>query len=190
MLEVQVVITDSPTLDQRRIAHALFSRHIPNIAPNAIPLPEADDEYLPVLALAYRGRVVVGAALVVRPKNSAMAYGASKFGRGRYNHKWDGVRELDLLAVDVGDRDSGVGSAIVTALQEHLVASDVKYLIGSALPEDTDHRLQRFYEKHGFTIRATEEGHPPYFGLGWNAPAPLPVAFYFGKRLDRAPTGS
>lgn len=159
-----------------------------DIAPNAIPLPESDAMYGPLVAVARDDRELVGAALSCRAQVCASA---SMFGYrapwGDYTVAKDRHSELDLMAVAPKVRSKGVGTELIRFLERDLRDRGVRFWFGN-MTDDSDMRaLVRFYERNGFTVLAKGESIPSFMGLTWTMPnAPVPERYFWKKLEGRA----
>lgn len=159
-----------------------------DIAPNAIPRPEHDATYAPLVAGARDDEELVGAALSCRAQvcvTAAMLRYRSPF--GDYTVAKDRHSELDLMAVTPRVRSKGVGSELIRLLERDLRSRGVRFWFGN-MTDDSDLRaLIRFYERNGFTVLAKGEPIPSFMGLTWTLPnAPVPERYFWKKLEGRA----
>ncbi|GMA22269.1 hypothetical protein GCM10025864_44950 [Luteimicrobium album] len=175
-------ITEAVTTVQRAAVQRLFASAIHGIAPNAVPAPEHDYLYAPVIAQARdEDGHLLGAALSCRAQ---VAAGSAILGsRGPYANVLDKHSELDLLAVEPNARGRGIGGALVHHLETRLASTGVRAWFGVVTADLQADQLEKFYRRHGFTITEPGQPLPNLLGKRWFPERGADeVAFYFYKR--------
>lgn len=160
---------------------------IPGIAHNAVPMTASDRMYAPVIVRAVdKSGDLVGAALSCRAQAAAMASampGKALPGLGEFGSVMDVHSELDLLAVAPDARGKGIGSELMSAVEERLRERGVKWWFGNVTSGLDADRLRRFYSRHGFDVGPPGQPLPPLLGREWVMPGTPPAAFFFWRRL-------
>jgi len=186
-----VTITLATTDADLQAVRQLFAKTFRDIAPDAVPFTrEGHQSYGAMVAQAVDsdGRLQ-GAAMTCRAQIAVTALMLKGDPLG-YAPVIDKHRELDLIAVQPDFRASGVGSRLVSFLEEHLVAAGVELLFGNATRDLDLERLRQFYERQGFTVGALGAPLPLLLGKSWTIPNAAQPGFYFYKMLVDAPTVS
>ncbi len=182
--ETDVAISEANTDAQRAEVQELFSRTFRGIAPNAIPAVKDDHLYAP-LVLHYHDietGQLAGAALTCR---SQVAVGMTMMRRPEYAPVMDRHSELDLMAVAPAFRGRGVGSALVSAMEDRLRERGVRIWFGNATRDLETARLREFYTRHGFTVLPDSQPLPDLLGRSWVLPTAEQPAFHFYKQITK-----
>jgi len=189
-----VDITTADTDDERIAVRDFLAEYIDDIAPNAVPKLQDDDLFKPLVPwVRNESGDIVAAALTCRSQVAAGAAALERRGgpiptaAGRYLPVLDKHNELDLLAVRPDHRGEGLGSRLLTWMENHLQSNGVRVWFGNVTPSLAVPELRRFYARHGFTTTNPTDGLPPLLGRIWVMPNAESPAFYFYKAL-RAPS--
>lgn len=181
------MITDVYDDADRDQVQKLLQALIPDIAPTAVPMSKFDGMYAPVIMKAIDDDgALIGAVLSCRAQIAAAASLAPEQalpGMPSYGPVMDTHSELDLLAVAPDARGRGVGSALLSAVEDRLRERGVRWWFGNVTHQLDAERLRRFYERHGSEVGPVGEPLPPLLGRTWVMPGTAPAVFYFWRKL-------
>ncbi|GAB2736422.1 GNAT family N-acetyltransferase [Nocardioides pakistanensis] len=175
-----MTITLAESEADRRDALELFLDTFADIAENAVPMPEHDRLFAPLIAqVRDKDGALLGAALTCRPQIAAGMALMPGYDLG----KADRVSELDLMAVHPDRRGEGIGRQMLDFLEPLLAARGVRSWFGNATHDLDLARLRNFYANAGFQVLAEGQPLPPFAGQDWTPPFAEAPAFYFWKRV-------
>lgn len=181
-----VMITLAHSQADREDVLRLFLGVIPGIAPNAVPMPDSDHLFRPLIAQARDSAgTLIGAGLSCTPLQvagvSMLPESMRPRGIEKIAHQ---TSELDLLVVHPDHRDQGLGHQIIQFLEPLLAAQGVRSWFGNVSRDLDVDRLRRFYEGMGFNVLAPGQELPPFGGHDWSTgPGTEDPAFYFWKPI-------
>lgn len=175
-----VTITLAESEAERRDILALFLDTFVDIAENAVPMPDVDRLYAPMIAqVRDESGALVGAALTCRPQKAAGMALMPGFDVSRA----DLVSELDLMTVRPDRRGQGIGRRMLDFIEPRLAERGVRAWFGNATLDLDLPALRRFYSAAGFHVLADGQALPPFGGQDWTPPLTESPAFYFWKRI-------
>jgi GNAT superfamily N-acetyltransferase len=184
-----VTITLAETETERQDVLALFLDTFADIAPTAVPMPDMDHAYQPLIAQVRDDDTgtLLGAALTCRPQTAAgVAMLPEHMRPPGISKAIDRVSELDLMAVRPDHQKQGLGEQMIRYLEPLLIARGVRAWFGNTTPDLDLDALRRFYGRMGFRVLANGQALPPLGGQEWTMPFTGEPAFYFWKQLRAA----
>lgn len=173
------------TEDGRREVLALFLDTFEDIAATAVPMPDVDHLYRPLIAqVRDDSGTLLAAALTCAPQKAAgLTLMPERMRPPGLSKAADRVSELDLMAVRAEHRGHGIGQQMIEFLEPLLISRGVRSWFGNATPDLDVDALRRFYARAGFRVLAKGQALPPLGGQDWSIPFTEEPAFYFWKRL-------
>lgn len=179
-------VSDSLDRGSRLVLRALFAEFIPDIAETAVPVPNDDHHYAPVVlqALDAADRPV-GGVLACRPQIAVAAHMARAMPNSPtavYTGLLDRVVFLDMIAVRPEHRNKGIASSMLAEVEERLRVRGATVLFGKVTDGDAK-ALSAFYRGAGFTVLTDGQALPPFLGLEWTMPNEPAPRFWFYKKL-------
>ena len=183
------MITQAESDDDRREVLEHFLSTFDDIDSQAVPLSCYDDLYDPVVAV-YRANAdgpILGAALTCRSQVAVGSVVAQRRGlalpaSSDFTSVLGKHSELDLISVLPCARNRGIGSQLMSYLEQQLQSRGVRIWFGH-VTSDLDNRLRSFYTTHGFNVTDAGQPLPPLLGRNWMLPTIEPALFSFYKRI-------
>jgi GNAT superfamily N-acetyltransferase len=186
-----VEIMSAETDEDRVAIRDFFAQYIDDVASNAVPSLENEDLYRPLVPWVRDGSGgIVAAALSCRTQVAALAATTARRGGPippvlqQYLPVLDKHSELDLLVVRPDHRGEGLGSQLLTWMEDRLRCKGVRVWLGSATTALASVELRRFFDRNGFATTNPGEALPPLLGRIWAPPLSAEQPdFYIYKAL-------
>lgn len=182
-------VTLAETEADRQHVLALFLDTFAGIAPTAVPMPDTDHLYRPLMVQVREDSgTLIASALTCLPQKAAGAALLPKSVRPEGLAKAaERISELDLMTVLPEYRGQGIGQRMIEFLEPLLITRGVRTWFGNATPDLDVDALRRFYTRVGFNVLASGQPLPPLGGQDWSVPFTEQPAFYFWKQLSARP---
>jgi|GEM_PF-4274957 len=160
-----VIISRAVTSTEVRIINEYFHKYLTNVGPRATAVPKKPSENYSSDAVCYIAKdpngLIIGGVNSI-PNVALTSNVAPKYAmRHGLTHieavltVAQRIRSLAHLVVIPEYQNKGIGSLLVTAVENHERAAGVVDWFG--LAEGDGPKLRRFYERHGFEVRDSDE---------------------------------